>query len=363
MASPSNSPVRLVTPEKYKRFRGIEHLFFVFIIRYRTLWKSRRSCELKRGFMAWTLGKLFGIPVRLHFTMVLVPFLTYNWMPIRGMIDFAVWALLVILLFGSVLLHELGHALTARRYGIRTQDIVLTPIGGMARVLSMPTNPKQEIAIAVAGPLVSLSLSGISFLFLIPLSMLSSMLPVVVFAGAQLLVYINLMLGLFNLVPALPMDGGRVLRGILALKRDHLTATVMAARVGRILAGVGFVLAIVDGNFSLGLISIFVYTAAGSEVRMAQMRAYQERMQASPFGGQGGFPFPGGGDGRSWRWTWRGGYPPAGAPPVDDNAPTRRTYDPDGREWPAREIDTDRDVVVVGGKAEIIHRKDPDTKE
>lgn len=292
--------------------------------------------------------------------MVLVPLLTYNWMPINGIIGVAVWASLVILLFGSVLMHELGHALTARRYGIHTQDIVMTPIGGMARVLSMPKNPRQEIAIAVAGPLVSLSLAGISFALLLPLSMLPA-LPLAVFAGAQLLFYINLMLGLFNLVPALPMDGGRVLRGILSLKRDHLTATVMAARVGRILAGVGFILAIVEGHLSLGLISVFVYIAAGSEVRMAQMRAYQERMQDSPFGGPGGFPFAGG-NGRSWRWTWRSDYPPTGEPPLGHDDPRGRSHDGHEGEWSGRRSDSDRDVVVVGGKAEIIHRKDPDTK-
>jgi hypothetical protein len=180
-----------------------------------------------------------------------------------------------------------------------------------------------------------------------------------------LLFWINLMLGLFNLVPALPMDGGRVLRGILALKRDHLSATIIAARVGRVLAVVGVAAALVDGNFTLGLISVFVYLAAGSEVRMAQMRAYQEKMQESPFAKSAGGPF-GQGPGRVWSWSWTSGGRPGEVkmkrphqrpPPSDSQAPNSNEG------WSESGIDEDRDVVVVGGKAKVIGRKDPESDD
>ena len=118
--------------------------------------------------MGWTIGTFFKIPVRLHFTMLLLPLLTFSWMPISGIAGVVVWLALVVLVFGSVLLHELGHALTARRYGIRTLDIILTPIGGMARVIDLPRKPSHEIAIAIAGPIVSLLLAGAAFGLSVP---------------------------------------------------------------------------------------------------------------------------------------------------------------------------------------------------
>ena len=171
--------------------------------------------------LAWKIGTVFGIPVRLHFTMLLLPLLTFGQMPTEGPFGVIAWLVLVILLFGSILLHELGHALTARRYGVRTEDIILTPIGGMARITSLPKTPREEIVIAVAGPLVSLLIAGLAFLVSIPLTIVA-LLPLPIYEALGLLTWINTMLGLFNLIPALPMDGGRILRGYLALKRDEL---------------------------------------------------------------------------------------------------------------------------------------------
>ncbi len=306
--------------------------------------------------MAWTLGKLFGIPVRLHFTMVLVPFLTYNWMPISNPLGFFMWLSLVVLLFGSVLLHELGHALTARKYGIVTRDIVLTPLGGMARVMSMPENPKQEIAIAVAGPAVSLSLALFAYLLTYPLSVLPP-LPSVVYETVVILFWTNLMLALFNLVPALPMDGGRVLRGLLALKSDHLSATRKAASVGRVLAIAGGIYGIMQGNLTLSLIAVFVYITAGSEVRMAEYRAMEEQMKRDASSNP--FPFGGMQGGRRQVWTW------------DTRGFGRRTYEAasrrdndaavskEGGDWSTNNDREDSEVVVVTGKAEVVGRKDP----
>ena len=328
----------------------IEQLFFVSILSY---------MPIEAGYggiynVAWTIGRLFGIPIRLHFTMVLVPFLTYNWMPISTPLGLVLWLFLVGLLFGSVLLHELGHALTARRYGIVTQDIVLTPLGGMARVMSMPKNPRQEIAIAIAGPIVSLCLSGLAFFATYPLALMPSV-PRLVLEAVVILFWTNLMLAVFNLVPALPMDGGRVLRGILALKRDHLSATRLAAKVGRTLAVAGGIFGLMQWNLTLVFIAVFVYITAGSEVRMAEYRAMEEdlyRRGSRP----GPFPFGGMSGGQVWTWNTR----QYGASSTTyDKTHSGRNESPHDTDWSLDNARKDSDAVVVSGKAEVVGRKDP----
>ena len=284
---------------------------------------------------AWRIGSVFGIPVRLHVTMLIFPYIAFSWVSGTGPAAIVAAAALSVLLFGSILLHELGHALTARRFGIRTLDIVLTPIGGMARVVDMPQNPRQEILIAVAGPLVSLAIAAAAFTTGLTLSIVP-LVPAVVHEGLGILVWINAMLGLFNLVPALPMDGGRVLRGYLALKRDHLTATRIAARVGRVIAIAGGAIAVLYlHSISLALIAVFVYLAAGSEVRAAEIREARRRAAAEG----GGFDPGARGPWKTWTWSWGAGPRPGPSP----RGPR------------------DRDVVVVeGGKVEVISRRDPD---
>ena len=172
----------------------------------------------------------------------------------------------------------------------------------------------------------------------------------------------NVVLGVFNLIPALPMDGGRVLRGVLALRRDYLTATRIAARIGRILAIGGGLYALYIGHWPLALIAVFVYIAAGSEVRMAELRAYRESAKDSPFNG----PFdpftPAGGHrrpGNVWTWSWRSGqdYP---------RGPTSQQHTPEAPadgDWSTGDNGSRREVINIGGKAEVISRKDPDPKE
>jgi Zn-dependent protease len=287
--------------------------------------------------LSWKILTVFGIPVRLHWSMVLLPALTYNLMSTSGFMGMIAWVGLVVMLFGSVLLHELGHALTARRFGIQTRDIILTPLGGMARITSMPRNPRHEILISIAGPIVSLVLSGIAFLSIFPVVVIP-ILPDEILTGLGYLFQINLMLGLFNLVPALPMDGGRVLRGILALKMDHLSATKIAARVGRVLAvGGGIMGAFYLGSWTLVAISVFIYISAGSEIRMAQMLAYQEQMRK-----QGGPP-PG-----FQRHPFGFGVSTPDSPSSQKNG------------WSSPPTNPDRDILVVtGGKAEVVSRSDP----
>jgi len=262
--------------------------------------------------MAFKIGSLFGIPIRLHITMAIVPFFAFSSVESGDPVGFAIALVLTVLLFGSVVAHELGHALTARRFGVRTEDIVLLPIGGVARIVNLPKRPAHEIAIAAAGPAVSIGIAAlVGFLLIIP----SHFMPPLVAAAAGAFVEMNFILGVFNLVPALPMDGGRVLRGVLALKRDYLSATRIAVRIGRAIAIAGFVYAVWAGDVMLGFIAAFVFFGAGAEERIAWMR---ETAHHGGVAGPGG-PF---------------------APPL-----------------------TDRDVIVIqGGKAEVISRKDRDER-
>jgi Zn-dependent protease len=282
---------------------------------------THRSGE-ERGAMglSFRIGTLFGIPIRLHVTMAIVPFFAFSSVRSGDPVGLALALGLTILLFGSVVAHELGHALTARRFGVRTEDIVLLPIGGVARIVNLPRRPAHEIAIAAAGPLVSIAIAAAAYVALLVPSLFMS--PLVA-AAAGAFIEMNLVLGLFNLVPALPMDGGRVLRGVLALRRDYLSATRIAVRIGRTIAIAGFIYAVYSGEVMLGFIAAFVFFGAGTEERIAWMREAAARQGAGV---------------TTFRWT-SGDVPrtaPA-APPAD------------------------RDVIVIqGGKAEVISRKDPD---
>ena len=182
-----------------------------------------------------------------------------------------------VVLFASVLVHELGHALMARRLGISTRSIHLHLLGGTAAISETPDSPADEIMIAAAGPIVSLVLAaagfGLSAVLGMPSSVtLNSLSGVFSFFGA-----VNLMLGLFNLIPALPMDGGRIFRGFLARKMRHAKATQVAGRVARVIAvGLGLV-GIFTANLSLTLIALFVFFLSKQEEHMANVRESSRR--------------------------------------------------------------------------------------
>jgi Zn-dependent protease/predicted transcriptional regulator len=225
--------------------------------------------------MKWSLwiGKYFGIDVYLHVTFLLL--LGFIGLVDRaGMTGFFV---LVLALFGCVLLHEFGHALMARRFGIPTRDITLLPIGGVARLEKMPDSPWEEFLVAIAGPAVNVVIAAL-------------LLPVVLLGGgigpdffttpgitgssfSEALLKVNLSLIAFNLLPAFPMDGGRVLRALLAMKMDHAKATNIAARVGQGMAVLFGVIALYSGQLVLGLIAFFVWSGAARENRYTQMRS------------------------------------------------------------------------------------------
>lgn len=223
---------------------------------------------------AWRLGRYAGIDVRIHWTFMLLPIWVYysSIAAGAGVAAAAVAVLFVLAIFACVVLHEYGHALTARRFGIKTLDITLLPIGGLARLERMPHNPWQELAIAVAGPAVNVVIAAILFAGL-PILVSSALLPIAVANFLARLAWINVLLVVFNMIPAFPMDGGRVLRAMLALAMPYRSATRVAVGVGR-LAAIGFGLfGVMTGNWMLILIAGFVFLAGGAEMAMADIPA------------------------------------------------------------------------------------------
>ncbi len=227
--------------------------------------------------MGWSLniGKIAGTMVRIHFTFLL--FLA--WIFIAGYASggaATAWQslLFIILVFTCVLAHEFGHILTARAFGVPTPDVTLLPIGGVARLERIPEDPWQEFLIAIAGPAVNVVVA----VFLIAFAgadITGSQAAVVENSSVSLvdrLAAVNLFLVLFNLIPAFPMDGGRVLRALLSIRLGHVRATEVAASIGQVVAfALGFI-----GLFSnpmLIFIGIFVYLAATSEAHMVALQA------------------------------------------------------------------------------------------
>ncbi|KUJ80881.1 protease [Ruegeria marisrubri] len=234
--------------------------------------------------MTWsfTLGRLFGSELRVHVTF----FLLLAW------IGFAAYAeggwpaavenvIFVVALFACVVAHEFGHALMARRYGIRTPDITLLPIGGLARLERMPEKPTQEVMVALAGPAVNIVIWGVLVVFGAGVQ-LDTMAEI---DSAQIdlftrLAYINLFLAVFNMIPAFPMDGGRVFRALLCMRMDRVKATRMAASAGQFVAILFGFLGLSTGNPILVLIAVFVFIAANAESQDVAMRAVARRVLA-----------------------------------------------------------------------------------
>lgn len=221
--------------------------------------------------MSWSfrIGRLAGIDIFVHFTFLIL----LGWIGISRFLttqDFVAAALgvgLTLAVFFIIVLHELGHALAARSYGIGTKDITLLPIGGVARLERMPEKPAQELVVALAGPAVNVALAaifgGLSLALGIPLFGADLTSPIHLIT---LLFQINVGLILFNLLPAFPMDGGRVLRALLAMRTGRVRATQIAARIGQAMAIVFAIVGLlVPGYFMLLLVAIFVWFGAEAE--------------------------------------------------------------------------------------------------
>lgn len=225
---------------------------------------------------SWSVGRLAGIDVRVHGTFVIL----LAWVLLSHLLAGHGWTmaltglLVVSVVFGVVVLHELGHALVARRFGIRTRDITLLPIGGVATLERMPEDPRQELLVAIAGPLVNVALAAIAGALVVAMGAPWSPRAITT-VGAPLLtqfLWLNVGLAVFNMLPAFPTDGGRVLRALLAMRFDRVRATDVAARVGQWMALALGVLGLF-GMPMLVFIALFVWMGAAQEASMVHTNA------------------------------------------------------------------------------------------
>lgn len=237
--------------------------------------------------MRWSfrVARIAGIDVRIHATFfLLLGFVAYFSGHKMGAGSGLTFVLIWLLIFLCVLLHELGHALAAKAYGIPTVDITLYPIGGVARMEKMPEKPVQELVVAIAGPLVNvviiivlgavlLAMGGLDVeaMSTDPATWASQGGPIK--SLLQILLSANVIMVVFNLIPAFPLDGGRVLRALLATRMEYAQATKLAAGIGQGLALALGIFAAFNGMFLLILIAIFIYVAAESEAAIVQMRS------------------------------------------------------------------------------------------
>ena len=224
----------------------------------------------------YQIATMFGIPVKIHWSFLLLPAWAVGSSVYNGMNwNAAGWFLAYILtLFFCVLLHEFGHILMARRFGVGTQDVILTPIGGMARLNRMPEKPRNELAVSIAGPLVNVVIAALlsPSLLYFPMSDLLALEDVnLIFDGPQyfirILIIANLVLVGFNLIPAFPLDGGRMLRASLSFKFGRRRGTRIAAIIGKILAVALFGIGIYLSAPSFVLIGVFVFVMATIEYK------------------------------------------------------------------------------------------------
>jgi len=232
---------------------------------------------------SWKLGQVAGIGIFIHWTFVLlIAYLVYVFMSqgsdLRGVLDGIAFVLAI---FGCVVLHELGHALMARRFGIHTRDITLLPIGGVARLERMPEKPWQELFVALAGPAVNVLIASVLFGVIVAWIGISQLWDLTegvqsALARGSFLLWLlaaNVALVLFNLVPAFPMDGGRVLRALLATQLEYVQATQIAASIGQTLAIVFGILGLFVQQPWWLFIALFVYLGADAEAHMVRVRS------------------------------------------------------------------------------------------
>ncbi len=227
--------------------------------------------------MSWSLkvGRLFGIPVYLHTTFLLLMgfILLAQWREGGNLVAAIAGLLFILAIFATVVLHELGHALTARRFGIHTRDITLLPIGGIARLERMPEVPRHELWVALAGPAVNVVIAAAVF----GVGVVTDLHPVLTLPETSTgtlnrFMTINVWLAVFNLIPAFPMDGGRALRALLAERTNYVRATQIAASLGQGVALIFGILGFMYNPF-LVFIALLVWMGASGESVAVQTRA------------------------------------------------------------------------------------------
>lgn len=238
---------------------------------------------------SFTIATIKGIPLKLHWSFgFLILFIIYTGitedLTIARSLVFSAY---IFALFCCVVLHEYGHALAARKYGVNTRDIILSPIGGIARLEKLPEKPKEELIIAIAGPLVNVAIAlilGIGIFLFAERSILPNVEDITkvitISDFIRYVIILNIILFVFNLIPAFPMDGGRILRSLLAMKIGRRKATNIASIIGRILAVGFFIFAIYNDQITLALIGIFIFTSAGAEAKYTNSYAILEELSA-----------------------------------------------------------------------------------
>lgn len=239
---------------------------------------------------AFKIGRAAGIDVKVHWTFFLLllffGFIGYVGPP-GGILPAAITIAIVLVLFVCVLLHEFGHSLVAQRLGTEVKDITLLPIGGVARFQTLPEKPWDEVKIAVAGPLVNVVLApvffGLAFLLGVDLTQVPSILTAQQSLGGALyyLGIINVALVLFNMIPAFPLDGGRVLRGLLATRMGAIRATDISASIGQVLAFGLFLVGLLSGQILLALIAVFIFFGANGESQVVRQREVARGLNVS----------------------------------------------------------------------------------
>ena len=228
--------------------------------------------------MKWSIriGRYAGIDVYMHVTfLLLISWVALmHWRQGQSIMAAAVGIGFILAVFLCVVLHEYGHALTARRYGIKTRDITLLPIGGLARLERLPTNPLQELWVALAGPAVNIVIAAGLFVWL---KLTASFEPLQIMTLAtgpflERIMAVNILLAVFNMIPAFPMDGGRVLRAILARRLEYSRATQIAASIGQ---GIAVLFGFIGLFYNplLLFIALFVWIGAAQEASLAQMQS------------------------------------------------------------------------------------------
>lgn len=222
------------------------------------------------------LVKIKGIPIKLHWSLLLIVLLL--------VLDWGLPGVFAgVLLFGSVLLHELGHAFVARFFRIPIRSITLHLLGGAALMERHPRTPREELLIAAAGPAVSLALGVLGLVLLFVSGVSPDPLAPGFVALIPYFAFLNLAMGIFNLLPALPMDGGRILRALLAPRLGDLRATRIAAKVARVFAVLFFLGGIYVGSWTLPLMGLFLLMLARQEEKQAERREVERQWREWQF--------------------------------------------------------------------------------
>lgn len=224
--------------------------------------------------LGWSLNlfRVRGIQLALHWTfLLLLAYAAQLGYQQAGLAGLGVFVGLLLAFFTCVVLHEFGHSLTALRFGIGVRRILLTPLGGMAEFDSIPRQPRLELLITLAGPAVNFVIAGLCWLA-IGGSLSRSETLSTWRDFTELLLSANLLMGTFNLLPAFPMDGGRILRALLALKLPYLKATFWAATVGKVVTALGFAAALYLGSYRVAVLFAFIFMGGEQEYRAVKRR-------------------------------------------------------------------------------------------